>query len=111
MIPVYDTLRVIVIRLSRGVSPFSPDKKHIHHTLIRQGFNHAQASLILIGYTLFAFILTTQISFLGQHLSLIFLTILSITFGAIWDVRLQAHLKAQRDKAGRDRSLRVSKSA
>lgn len=48
IIPIYDTLRVILIRLYAGRSPFTPDKNHIHHVLLKQGFSHSNASLILI---------------------------------------------------------------
>ena len=34
-IPVLDTLIVIVRRIRRGKSPFSPDKTHIHHIMVR----------------------------------------------------------------------------
>lgn len=46
-IPVFDTLRVFTLRLSRGVSPFSPDKSHIHHELLSSGLSHKKASFLL----------------------------------------------------------------
>ncbi|QDH81239.1 undecaprenyl/decaprenyl-phosphate alpha-N-acetylglucosaminyl 1-phosphate transferase [Echinicola soli] len=45
----YDTLRVIVRRLKRGKSPFSPDKSHVHHFLMRMGYRHDQVTLLLGG--------------------------------------------------------------
>lgn len=45
-IPVFDTLRVMVRRISRGRSPFSPDRTHLHHLLFDLGFSH-------IGITIF----------------------------------------------------------
>lgn len=39
-IPVFDTLRVMLSRLSRGVSPFHPDKTHLHHIFIEIGCSH-----------------------------------------------------------------------
>lgn len=33
IIPVFDTLRVFLIRVLNGKSPFSPDRNHIHHIL------------------------------------------------------------------------------
>jgi UDP-N-acetylmuramyl pentapeptide phosphotransferase/UDP-N-acetylglucosamine-1-phosphate transferase len=47
IIPLLDTGRIFVLRLSKGRSPFSPDKLHIHHLLIRMGLNHAQATIIM----------------------------------------------------------------
>ena len=31
IIPLVDTTRIIIIRLYRGISPFTADKRHIHH--------------------------------------------------------------------------------
>lgn len=51
-IPVFDTLRVFWIRVSKGKSPFSPDKNHIHHLLLQANFSHSKASLILVATNL-----------------------------------------------------------
>ncbi len=48
IIPLADTVRIILVRLSRGISPFKADKRHIHHRLIRLGFSHREAVYILI---------------------------------------------------------------
>lgn len=48
--PLYDLLRVFFIRLSRGKSPFSPDRNHIHHLYLDAGFSHRRSTFyILIG--------------------------------------------------------------
>lgn len=49
-IPLFDTLRVFVTRIIRGVSPFQPDRRHIHHLLIDFGFSHARATGILLAF-------------------------------------------------------------
>lgn len=49
MMPLFDTLRVFISRALRKQSPFSPDKTHIHHLIMRMGFNHAQTVLIMLG--------------------------------------------------------------
>lgn len=46
-IPLLDTSRIIIIRLSKGKSPLSPDKSHIHHTMVRIGLTHRQTCLAL----------------------------------------------------------------
>lgn len=48
LIPLMDVLRVFCIRLSKGRSPFSPDRNHIHHLLLNRGFNHSQVTLTLL---------------------------------------------------------------
>ena len=45
--PLVDTLRIFTLRLLQGRSPFSADRKHIHHRLLRLGMNHLQAALTI----------------------------------------------------------------
>jgi UDP-GlcNAc:undecaprenyl-phosphate GlcNAc-1-phosphate transferase len=46
-LPVLDTLTVMVHRISRGRSPFSPDKNHFHHRLISLGLSHSEAVFVI----------------------------------------------------------------
>ena len=46
-IPVFDTLRVMTMRIIRGHSPFDPDKTHLHHLFIELGFSHVGTSLTI----------------------------------------------------------------
>ena len=47
-IPILDTVRVFVIRILDGQSPFAPDKNHLHHRLINLGFGKIATVLFLI---------------------------------------------------------------
>ncbi len=47
IIPIFDTLRVIIFRLRHGYSPFHADRNHLHHQFINLGFNHAKAVLFI----------------------------------------------------------------
>ena len=62
-VPIADMFFVICNRLRKGLSPFFPDKSHIHHTLIKRGFNTRSTVLILctfassiIGITIFSYV-------------------------------------------------------
>ncbi|HEY0354958.1 MAG TPA: MraY family glycosyltransferase, partial [Flavisolibacter sp.] len=48
-IPVFDTLRVFALRIWQGISPFSPDKNHIHHLLTTNGWSHSFTSKLICG--------------------------------------------------------------
>lgn len=48
VLPVFDTLRVFSIRIANGQSPFHPDKRHIHHLMLRLGFSHKASTAILL---------------------------------------------------------------
>ncbi len=47
-IPVFDTLRVMTMRILRGRSPFKPDKTHLHHLFIDMDFSHLGAALSIL---------------------------------------------------------------
>lgn len=47
-VPVFDTLKVMIYRIARGTSPFSPDKTHLHHMFIEMGFSHLATSGIIV---------------------------------------------------------------
>lgn len=64
LFPLFDTLRVFIIRLSQGKSPFIADKQHIHHHLLRLGYTHAEATAI-IGVIILVSIITLQ--FAARH--------------------------------------------
>ena len=55
--PLLDTLRVFVVRIAKGRSPFSADRNHIHHRLLDLGLSHKLATFILVLYTAFVTIL------------------------------------------------------
>jgi UDP-N-acetylmuramyl pentapeptide phosphotransferase/UDP-N-acetylglucosamine-1-phosphate transferase len=61
IVPLFDTLRMIFIRLSQGRSPFHADRQHIHHRLLELGNSHFHAMLIIltvnIGFIAFCLLL------------------------------------------------------
>lgn len=46
-IPVFDTVWAILRRTHRKVSPFEPDREHIHHRLVKVGLHHRHVVLVL----------------------------------------------------------------
>ena len=51
-VPVFDTVRVMTMRMCRGKSPFRPDKTHLHHAFIDTGFSHFVTSSAMIALNL-----------------------------------------------------------
>ena len=47
-VPVFDTLRVMMGRIAKGISPFKADKSHLHHLFIEIGFSHFGTSVAVI---------------------------------------------------------------
>jgi UDP-N-acetylmuramyl pentapeptide phosphotransferase/UDP-N-acetylglucosamine-1-phosphate transferase len=52
IIPIFDTLRVFLVRILAGRSPFSADRNHMHHILLDNGLTHLQATVVLCGLSL-----------------------------------------------------------
>ena len=50
--PLLDLLRVFIIRIKNGTSPFEADQNHLHHRLLKLGANHITTVLIVNGFAL-----------------------------------------------------------
>lgn len=71
IVPLFDTLRVFIMRILHGQSPFQADKSHIHHLLIASGRTHGEASLILLLTTMSFFSITLSLDgYVGLHVLL-----------------------------------------
>ncbi|MFB2555845.1 MraY family glycosyltransferase [Herbiconiux liangxiaofengii] len=51
VIPLLDFSLAVIRRLRAGKSPFSADRKHLHHRLLDMGHTHLHAVLIFYGWT------------------------------------------------------------
>ncbi|MGK6350738.1 glycosyltransferase family 4 protein [Parapedobacter sp. DT-150] len=90
IIPIFDTLRVIVIRLTQGKSPFMADRNHLHHRLLDTGMTHTQATLVLSSFNILVIGMALSFQHIGtvELLILIALTaVLMNTLLWLYDVR------------------------
>jgi UDP-N-acetylmuramyl pentapeptide phosphotransferase/UDP-N-acetylglucosamine-1-phosphate transferase len=85
IIPLVDTVRIIIIRVSKGVSPLKADKRHIHHYLVRLGLSHRKAVLLLAAIHFVFILLAIMLSSYSDTLLLPVITILAIAFCLILD--------------------------
>jgi len=53
ILPVFDLIRVAVLRMYAHKSIIIGDKQHIHHMMLRAGLNHRQSTLILSLFNIF----------------------------------------------------------
>jgi len=51
--PVVDTLRVFTRRILNGISPFTPDRNHIHHALLDLGLSHGKSTIVVVSFSFF----------------------------------------------------------
>lgn len=84
IIPLMDTFRVFMIRLSQNKSPFSGDRNHLHHQLIDVGFSHLQASAFLYTVNIFIIALTLML----EHLPSPFILLMMITVCLVLNLAL-----------------------
>lgn len=80
ILPLFDTLRVFVLRIIRGKSPFSPDKNHIHHLLLDVGLNHMQSTGVLVFVNVFFIMVSLYFQYLGTEWLLFILISLALLF-------------------------------
>ena len=77
-IPLFDLLRVMVIRLYHKKSPFHPDRNHAHHILIDAGLSHFNTTLFMGFINYAVVILVIWLSSFWNHLQM--LAVLTILF-------------------------------
>lgn len=72
-VPMFDTLRVFTLRIMNGVSPFSPDKNHIHHVLIDCGMSQVATVITLVVVNAATILVVSVLKSYSNHLLLIVL--------------------------------------
>lgn len=61
-IPIYDLIRVSVIRVLSGSSLLKPDRNHIHHMILNQRFGHRGTAFILAVFNIIIIVLQYSLS-------------------------------------------------
>ena len=80
-IPVLDTLRVMLVRISNKISPFAPDRNHLHHILLDSGMSHLRTSFFLTAINWFNCIV---IFLIEQNFNSIELTTIYVIISLFW---------------------------
>ncbi len=76
-VPVFDTLKVMIFRVIRGRSPFSPDKTHLHHMFIELNYSHLATSGLIVACNALGVVLLIIYWQLGMSVNLqVFMVIL-----------------------------------
>ncbi|KQT24766.1 UDP-N-acetylmuramyl pentapeptide phosphotransferase [Chryseobacterium sp. Leaf405] len=77
ILPIVDTLNVIIIRLVNKKSPFDADKNHIHHKLIKLNLTHRRSSFYIILYYLFI----VAVAYYFRHININLLLVVILFLG------------------------------
>lgn len=79
-VPLFDTLRVMFIRIKNKRSPFEPDKNHVHHRMISLGFKHVHASIRIMGVNILFIAIVFTLRDIGNPTLLIIVALLGAFF-------------------------------
>lgn len=82
--PIFDTVRVFIVRITNGVSPFIADRNHIHHRMLRLGFNHLQTTLILASLNIVSIVMVLLLSSYGN--SVLILSTIGVSLVFNWSI-------------------------
>lgn len=83
-VPIADTLLAIIRRMGHGMSPFSADKDHIHHRLLKMGFSSRQVVLVLYGVcSLLGTVALLMTAVTNQVLTLMLIILSVLTIGGM----------------------------
>ena len=104
LFPLYDTLRVFILRVLKGNSPFHPDRQHIHHMLLDLGNSHMQATAILVAIS-GGFLLLV---FLFQSVGSLNLILIQLTLAILGSILLKYLLK-QKTRNNQSEAIMQSK--
>lgn len=91
-IPLYDMLQVFTLRVLNGRSPFSADKNHLHHLLLRLGLTHLQTTITLCLINLATIVLAFSLQFLGVLILGVVLLGIGLSFSLVLKVLLRRKL-------------------
>lgn len=83
IVPIYDTIRIFVIRVIHGRSPFHPDKEHVHHYLLELTGSHTRSTFIILAINVGFVILSFSLAHLRIHQLFLILMGLATILSAI----------------------------
>lgn len=93
-IPLFDTLRVFSYRIIQGIPPFTPDRNHIHHILMRFDWSHLKITLVLAG----ASVVFVAAGLLLQHMgtTVVLVSLVTVGFAIVGGIIGRYHVRRRR---------------
>ncbi len=83
IVPLFDTLRVVAIRILSRRSPFSPDRNHIHHFLLDLGLSHKMIVCTCVAGNVIFIALAYYLRFAGTTMVILALSAVSLVVVSI----------------------------
>ena len=106
LIPCFDVIRVVLVRLRNRKSPFLPDRNHIHHKFLLINFrpHKAMASILLLG-TFFIILNITLIYYIDAYILIIGNIGMWIAFHLGMNNRISHHHKLKKKNAKFEKNI------
>ncbi len=100
-LPLADMSAVIFGRVRQGRSPFYPDRRHLHHRLLRAGFSHRRTVLLIYAFTQWLAALALVVANAEMHL--LWLTLATaVLIGVVVFARRQQQCEVREQDASAD---------
>ena len=96
IIPLFDTLRVMFLRLRAHKSIFIGDRRHIHHLMLRAGLSHQKATLYISIFNVFIVAIAFLLDSIG--ILLLSLTLLALCIIAVTVLKTYVNRKESEDR-------------
>ena len=98
-LPLADMSAVIMGRVSDGRSPFYPDRRHLHHRLLRAGFSHRRTVVLIYAFTQWL----ASLALVAANAEMRFLWLALATAVLVWVVvRSQRALRRDAEEASEE---------
>lgn len=96
IVPLTDTIRIIILRLYRGVSLFAADKRHIHHCMVRLGYSHRFTVCILCAAHITFICAAISLRRLGDWYVLAFAVVTATSLCLVLDTMIARHTQPKK---------------
>jgi UDP-GlcNAc:undecaprenyl-phosphate/decaprenyl-phosphate GlcNAc-1-phosphate transferase len=77
-VPVFDTMRICLVRIYNGKSIFKADSNHVHHRVLRFSGSHLRATVTILSVNLLIILITYLFRDIGSRLLLLMLIVMGI---------------------------------
>jgi UDP-GlcNAc:undecaprenyl-phosphate/decaprenyl-phosphate GlcNAc-1-phosphate transferase len=78
IVPLFDILRVVILRKTTGRAAFTPSRDHVHHILMDYGFNARDTTVYLQLVQMMIILLAYMMAQMGMNINLILATTLIV---------------------------------
>lgn len=95
-IPLFDAFKVMIVRISMGKGPFSPDRNHIHHKLIDLGLSRKKAVFLIVMTSLLLVVFNWVLLAVEVNANIVLLV--DVSLGVVVNVMIYRAIRIKKQK-------------